>query len=281
MFDDVFISPRTRDTEQEQISHENISSLEAGYILNLPDVKFRLSTYCTGFSNGMNVMTFYHDAYKNFMNYALYDISKLHYGIETGVEVAINSRFSITAAASIGNYFYQKRQQVTVSADNEAFVTERSLIYTKNYKVAGTPQEAYNAVFNYRSGAVYLGISASYFRQNWLAMNPLRRTYAALQDVVPESDQWKQIINQIELPDQSIIDFSAGTSFKVKTKRTISGRMIMVFVSINNLLNNQQIISGGYEQLRFDTESKNINRFPPKYFYAMGLNFSINLSLQL
>ena len=38
---------------------------------------------------------------------------------------------------------------------------------------------------------------------------------------------------------------------------------------------------GGYEQLRFDTDSKNPDKFPPKYFYAMGLNFSTNLTIRL
>jgi hypothetical protein len=53
------------------------------------------------------------------------------------------------------------------------------------------------------------------------------------------------------------------------------------YLSINNLLNNQNIISGGYEQLRFDAETKNPDKFPPKYFYAMGLQFSANISLRL
>ena len=52
-------------------------------------------------------------------------------------------------------------------------------------------------------------------------------------------------------------------------------------MSINNLLNNRDIMSGGYEQLRFDTDTKNVDKFPPKFFYAMGLNFSANLTLRL
>lgn len=55
----------------------------------------------------------------------------------------------------------------------------------------------------------------------------------------------------------------------------------MFNAGINNLLNNKNSIAGGYEQLRFDTAGKNITKFPPKYFYAMGLNFSVNLSLLL
>ncbi|MCW3088025.1 MAG: TonB-dependent receptor, partial [Sediminibacterium sp.] len=49
----------------------------------------------------------------------------------------------------------------------------------------------------------------------------------------------------------------------------------------NNLLDKRDIISGGYEQLRFDTDTRNAGKFPPKLFYAMGLNFSVNLTLRL
>ena len=61
--------------------------------------------------------------------------------------------------------------------------------------------------------------------------------------------------------------------FRGKQKQTF-----MINVSINNLLNKQDMMASGYEQLRFDVEGKNVDKFPPKYFYAMGFNFSINLS---
>jgi hypothetical protein len=56
---------------------------------------------------------------------------------------------------------------------------------------------------------------------------------------------------------------------------------VQCIASINNLFNNQSLISGGYEQLRFDTVTKNPEKFPPKFFYAMGLNFSVTLNLRL
>ncbi|MBW7951594.1 MAG: hypothetical protein H3C56_03330 [Chitinophagaceae bacterium] len=55
----------------------------------------------------------------------------------------------------------------------------------------------------------------------------------------------------------------------------------MVFnLGINNLLNNKNIISGGFEQLRFDYADKNINKFPPKYYYAYGLNYFASVTFR-
>ncbi len=281
LFDDVFISPRTRDTEQENISNETVQAIETGYVWNSPKIKLRITGYYTDFSNGMNVSTFYHDAYRSFMNYAIYAIDKIHFGTEFGCEIILSPHYTVTSAAAVGRYYYNNRQQVTISADNDAYVAERSVIYSKNFRVAGTPQEAYHAGIAYQSGFFYLNLSGNYFRQNWLAFNPLRRTYTALQGVVPGTDQWNQIVSQTLLPDQYTVDLSMGTSVKLKLLGSYIRKTLSCNISINNLLNNQNLVAGGYEQLRFDTDTKNIDKFPPKYFYAMGLNFSVNLSLLL
>jgi hypothetical protein len=281
LFDNVFISPKTRDNQQENSQTEKILSTEFGYIYNTQVIKLRTSGYFTCFSNGMNITSFYHDGYGNFVNYALSGINKIHFGVESGADIKLSERFSITIAASAGRYYYNSRQQVTVSADNDASVIERGLIYSKNFRVGGTPQEAYGMGVNYQSSGFYCSLTGSYFRQEWLEFNPLRRTYAALQGIAPESDQWKQITGQIVLPDQYTVDLSAGSSIKLKLFHSKKAQLLLLNTSINNLLNKRNIISGGYEQLRFDMDTKNISKFPPKFFYAMGLNFSININLRL
>ena len=283
LFDNVFISPRTRDARQENICSEEIKTIEAGYVWNAPKIKMRLSGYMTGFTNGMNVLTFYHDGYGNFVNYALSGINKIHFGTEFGIEYKLTNRFTVNAAASIGRYYYSNRQQVSVTADNDAYTLERAIIYSQNFRVGGTPQEAYGSGISYQSasGSFYINLSGNYFRQQWLDINPLRRTYAALENVTEGSEQWNSIIDQTVLPEQYTVDLSGGTSMRVKFFGPKYSHTLVFNISINNLLNKRDIISGGYEQLRFDTDAKNIEKFPPKYFYATGFNFSVNCSLRL
>ena len=281
-FDDLFVSPRTRDTQQESKKNEKIYSTEAGYIWNAPAIKLRMSFYLTKFTDGMNVTTFYHDAYRNFVNYALSGIDKLHFGSEFGLEWKLIKGISVNAAAAIGRYYYTSRQHVSVSADNGIDIQEKAIIYSQNYRVSGSPQEAMGLGLGYQSsGNLFLNFSGNYFRQLWLEYNPLRRTYAAVENVLEGSEQWNRIINQQELPNQFTLDISGGTSVRLKMFYSKQKSMININVSIYNLLNNQQIISGGYEQLRFDVVNKNVDKFPPKYFHGIGLNFSINLSLRL
>ena len=69
--------------------------------------------------------------------------------------------------------------------------------------------------------------------------------------------------------------------FEINKKSTF-----LVFnVGINNLLNNKDIVTGGFEQLRYDaqlssTDPVQAGKFPPKLFYAYGLNFFASMTLR-
>lgn len=282
LFDDVFISPRTNDTEQETIRNQKTGSVEAGYVWKAPFIKMRLGAYATHFSDGMHVAAFYHDGYGSFVNYALSGMAQLHFGTELGMELKLSPRITLNMAAAMGRYYDDSRQLVKVTADNNASVLEKGMVYSQNFRVAGTPQEAYGLGIHYQSpGSFYMDITGSYFREQWISYHPLRRTYAALGNITPGSDQWNRIVGQAKLPVNSVVDFSAGSSLRSRFFGSKKKRTLVFNISINNLLNDRHIISGGYEQLRFDAGTKNPDKFPPKYFYAMGFNFSANIGLRL
>ncbi|MDE3252155.1 MAG: Plug domain-containing protein [Bacteroidota bacterium] len=283
-FENVYISPATRDIIQEKNVCEKIQSLEAGYLVHTPKLNCRISGYLTVFRNGMDVKTFYHDGYGNLVNYALSGIDQLHAGIETGLEWKPIERFTITGVASIGNYQFTNRPQIAVSIDNNALVIQKSVLYSKNFKVGGTPQQAYSMGFGYRSARnFYLSLFGNYFREHWLDFNPLRRTYPSLANALPGSDQAKAILAQSKLPDQYTVDLLLGSSFGYAsgTGKQKHIHTILVNFSINNLLNKKDLITGGYEQLRFDMDTADVSKFPNKYYYASGLNFSVSLQYRI
>ncbi|HMU24125.1 MAG TPA: hypothetical protein PKD97_03635, partial [Ferruginibacter sp.] len=55
---------------------------------------------------------------------------------------------------------------------------------------------------------------------------------------------------------------------------------IVFNVGVNNILNNQSIVTGGYEQLRFDFAEKNVNKFPSRRFYAYGINYFASIGIR-
>lgn len=282
-FDNVYLAPRTRDFVQDGIKSEQIGSVEAGYALIAPTVKFRATAFYTDIKNQANVLTFYDDQLRTFVNYALNNIGKTNQGIELGTEIIIQNGLSANGAAAIGKYRYNTRQLATVTSNNSSEVlAQDQLIYSKNYYLP-TPQQAYNIGLNYRSPKYwYVNLNFNFFDDMWLDFNPLRRTSDAVSGVEPNSALWHEIIDQTKLKAQHTLDLFAGYSWLMNTKfKSMGKRTFLVFnVGINNILNNTNIVSGGFEQLRFDFAEKNIDKFPAKKFYAYGTNFSTSVTLR-
>lgn len=282
-FENAYLAPRTRDFVQDDLKSEQIQTAEAGYVLIAPTVKFRATGYYTVFKNQVNVLTFYNDEVRNFVNYAVSDIGKVHMGVELGTEVIVYKGLTVNAAAAIGRYRYNTRQKATVTIDNSATVVSKdNIIYSKNFNVP-TPQEAYTIGLNYRSRKYwYVNVNFNYFDQMWLDFNPLRRTYAAVEGVDPTSAQWHSIIDQTKLKAQYTLDAFAGYSWLMNNRfKGLKKRTFMLFnVGVNNILNNTNIVSGGYEQLRFDFQNKDVNKFPSKSFYAYGLNYFASVGIR-
>ena len=287
-FENVYISPRTRNAQQADLQSEEILTGEAGYVLNAPKLRVKLGAYYTQFKKGMDVMIFYHDFYQNFVNYAISGIDKLHFGGEFGVEARLSSTLTLNAAASIGRYYFDSRQQAIITVDNSATELGRDIIYAENFKVPSTPMEAVSLSLNYRSPAFwFVSLSSSYFDRSYLTTNPLRRTWDALQFLTPGSEGYKQVFDQQKFDAQYTVDFFGGYSWKLPKRYEVNDKpTFLVFnLGVNNLLNNKNIITGGFEQLRYDQQQNaadpvEVGKFPPRLFYAFGLNFFSSITFR-
>jgi hypothetical protein len=53
-------------------------------------------------------------------------------------------------------------------------------------------------------------------------------------------------------------------------------------LNLNNILDNRNIQTGGYQQGRIDTKdiANTANKFPNKYYYAQGFKVFLNLGLK-
>lgn len=281
-FENAYQAPRSRDFIQDSLKSEKITSIEGGYVLITPAVKFRATGYYTKFKDQVNVLTFYNDATRSFVNYALSNIGKEHMGVELGAEVILYKGLTLNAAASIGRFRYNTRQNATVTADNTSGIISKETIYSKNFYVA-TPQEAYSVGLNYRSPKFwYVNLNVNYFNQMWLDFNPIRRTAAAVDGVKENSYTWHQILDQTKLKSQFSVDAFAGYSWLMNKRfKHLSKRTFLAFnLGVTNILNNTNIVSGGFEQLRFDFAGKDVDKFPAKKFFGYGTTFNASIALR-
>ena len=272
-----FVSPRTRNTFLPKLKSQTIYSAEASYNYRSPFIKGRLSGYYTEFKDQTKFMSFYNDAAATFGNFVMTDINTRHMGLEAGVEVKVTPEIKVNAVAAVGEYIYTSRPLASVYQDKDAVpLYENRNVYYKNYHVDGTPQQAFSLGVKYESPKYWwVAANANLFNEIYLSMNPERRTYVAVYNVdkVVDPELYYSIIGQEKLKNQFTLDLSAGKSWKVDN--------VFVYLSanVNNALNNQDFITGGYEQLRFDPTD--VNKFGNKYYYMPGTQFFINLGVRL
>ncbi len=276
-FDDAYVSPRTRDHLAEGLTDEKIMSFDVNYLARLPFITARLSGFYATFQDQADVMSFYHDGYKSFVNYAMTGIDKKHFGMELGIEGKVTSTITLSGAASLGQYTWDSRPNVSITRDNNSeSLATNEVVYVKDYKVDGTPQTALSFGAEYRSPKFWwVSADVNYFDNTYLSFNPARRTTLAVEGLDINSDLADQILSQEKLPSSYTVNLKAGKSWR------FSKYYVSLFAVVNNVLDNQEIITGGYEQLRFDYENKDVNRYPANYFYMYGRTYMLILTVAL
>ncbi|MDF1697225.1 MAG: TonB-dependent receptor [Saprospiraceae bacterium] len=273
----AYISPRTRNQVVKNLTSEKIRGGEVGYVFRYPGLKGRISAYYTEFADQIENNSFYNDQQRTFVNFVLAGVDKKHQGIEFGMEAKITSTLSVDFAAGIMANQYTSRPLGTYTQDNDAAVlAEDRVIYIKNFYVPG-PQQAFSLGFDYRSPKYWFAsLNLNHFRNIYLDFNPDRRTDETVGSLLlPDREEtFNRVISQEKLPSQFTLDFFGGKSWRLDDK------FLYLNISVNNILNNKGFVTGGFEQGRFDYEGFDVDRFPPRYFYAFGTTYSIGLTLR-
>ena len=167
-------------------------------------------------------------------------------------------------------------------------------MYWEGFKVARTPHLASSIGLTWAGpGYLFAGIDLNFFDGMYISMNPLRRTDYALEglignDVWSSSEQNKEVqqmlINDIrsqeQFPYAFVLNANIGKSWYIGGKYLLG-----VSANINNILNNRNIKTGGYEQMRLydmkrtDGDKDHVYYVPydSRYFYLHGINYMINV----
>jgi hypothetical protein len=270
-----FVSPRTRNTVTNNMVSDNVFTGDISYILRTPFLKARVTAYHTMIWDQNEISSFYNDDLATFVNYVMTGIDKVHQGLEIGAEVKASSTVSLTAVAALGNYRYNSNPIANISYDNGSQPSLTETVYMKNFYINGSPQTAGSLGVSYRHPNYwFFNANLNYFGSNYLDFNPERRTVNAVPYANPNDPRIPSILDQIKLDDGVTLDASVGKSWQVKKI------YINLNLSITNVLDNTSLITGGYEQMRFDFDTKDINKFPPKYYYGLGRTFFLNLGVR-
>lgn len=296
----AFVSPRTRNQSNPGLTTEKIYSAELTYNLNLPYIKARVSGYFTKMNDLSKVISFYDDTQSSFTNFAMSGIDKRYYGVELAVNVPIWNGISFQGALNYGDYRYTSNPNFVQIIDNSAEIELIDKVNWKNFYVESTPQVALNVGLDYRgSNNWFASVNFNFYDKLYLSMNPAYRTNNAVKSYInvlsneSASDIAKawaiSNINNVRcqeyLGNAYTLSASVGKNWYIHRKY-----MLGFSAEVKNILNNQDIKTGGYEQMRMRrTRGWNGNesgsnpaepfysRFDSKYFYMLGTTYFLNL----
>lgn len=273
-FRNSYLSDRTRDQVVDDLTNEKISSADLNYVIRYPKFNARVSAYFTKFNDKTWSRSFYHEDLKNFVNYNMTGLDERNMGLELGAEYEFITGLKASVVAALGENVYDSRPTSTITLDNSRAVLSNRTVYLKNYYVGGSPQTAVSLGLDYRTDFfMYFGVDVNYFDRNYLPLNPDRRTAEAVAGIDPDYPTYDMILDQERLPSAITLDANVGKSWRINYKYFIN-----VNLSVNNILNNQEIVTGGYEQYRYDSED--IDKFANKYYYMYGTTYYLNVSFR-
>lgn len=283
----VYVSPRTRDNVLPNSKNATTFSAELGYFYRDNILKFQATGFFTQKNNLSNTRSYFDDNYNTFVNLSLYNIQQRSIGVEAAAQIKILPTLEVNLSATYGNYYYANRPKamITIDNDNTQQIQKNQEVYMKNYKIPNTISEAYTAQLRYNSRKYwFVSLTGNVAGRLYYDIAPNTRTISVTGGMDPNSTVYKNAITQIATPYEFTLNAMAGynwflnTTFKIKSRQKF---YINILASVNNLLNNKNIVAFGYEQLRYDFTVGDNNRFLPKSLYAYGINYQVTLSFRM
>lgn len=276
-FQAAFISPRTRNSATPGVDPEKVFGADASYNLRLGDLRARLSGFYTKITDQTKVISYYDDVFNTFDNFAMSGIDKQYFGLEFAASIPLYRGLSLNGAISWGQYTYDSNPNYTLVRDNSGIVESQGKVYWKNFRVESTPQTAMNVGLSYRSNNnIYLSADFNYYNNMYLSMSPVYRTDYALTAGMSDAEI-RSLRQQEKFNSAYTLNASIGKNWYIHRIYTLGFSL-----EVKNILNNQDIRTGGYEQTRLteltdDRTVKGYEAFDSKYFYMFGTTYYLNI----
>ncbi len=292
-FRDAFVSARTRNDITPGLKTEKVFGADLSYNINLRWIKARVSGYYTTIQDQSKVISFYDDTQSSFTNFAMSGIDKRYMGLEVGLSIPIYNGLSLNGALSWGDYRYTSNADFVQTVDNSTEVIANDKVLWKDFYVESTPQLAVNVGLSFRSSNNWFAsLDFNYYDNNYLSMNPARRTTSTYNTVLRLAEEAQlpsakkaQALNSLrseeKLDAAYTLNASIGKNWYIKRSYQLGFSL-----ELKNLLNQQDIRTGGYEQMRLSSRTylnesgESIRYYAPfdsKYFYLLGTTYYLNV----
>lgn len=275
----AFVSPEVNNDFVKNLRDERVFSSEINYQFKSSWMELSLNGYISWLQNVTEWQQFYFDDINSFSYVSMTGIEKKYYGVELGSKFAITPNFDVRAIGTLSQAKNINNANVRYLNSTEATYTSEK-VYNKGMHEASTPLSAYSLILSYHKNGWFIDIKGNYYDRIYLSYSPSFRYESSLNnrqrvygDVYDnEGNFLPGAIDQAKGHGGFMLDGSIG-----KTMRLRGGKQLSFNLMFTNLLNNERICTGGYEQSRSDyTASDNVRAYKfsrnPKKYYAQGTN---------
>lgn len=277
----AFVSPEMNNDFVDNLKNEHIFSSEVSYQYVGTWLHANLSAYYSHLTNVTEWQNYYFDDINSFSYVSMTNIKKNYYGVEFGLDFKLTSYLNFKALGTWSDAKNINNANVRYMNSTKATYTD-DIVYNKGMRENGTPLSAYSAIISFHQGGWYIDINGNYYDRIFLSYAPSRRYAQTLINAGNVDNDGNYIVpGQAKGNGGFMLDGSIGKSIYLKHGS------LSINLMLTNILNNQKIVSGGYEQSRSDYTLRNdgsrndraykFSRNVKKY-YVNGINGMLNIA---
>ena len=264
------------------VSPEMFSS-EFGYQLQASWLHASLNAYYSRLDHVTEWQNFYFDDINSFSYVSMTGIEKEFYGVELGLNFRLTSFLDLKAIGTWSEAKNTNNANVRFMNSTRRTYTD-DIVMNKGMREASTPLTAGSIGLSYHQSGWFIDLSGNYYDRIYLSYSPSMRYQSTLTTMGNVDNDGNYIVpEQTKGKGGFMLDGSIGRSIRLKRGRTLS-----INFMVTNILNNQKIVTGGYEQSRSDytvkadgtMNNQRVYQFSknPKKYYVFGANGMLNLS---
>lgn len=283
LFDQVFVSPRIKNTVADGVESERDFAGDISYIWNYRRFRGSITGFYTQVDNATERNGFYDDNYQTYVNYVLTDVKRVYKGIELGMAFKITPSLTATFAGQFSRFQYKNNPKGTRSVENGLYADTTQTVYLKNYYLGSTPQFAANLGIDWQApknwffningtlqGDAYVNLAPAYHE----ALPELVNAFPNYSEAQLAA-KIEELSGQDKLKNSFTLNASIGKLIYINRKVSLN-----INLNLNNILNNKDIATYAYQQGRLDRTNYDRNKYPTRFSYAQGFRMYLNVGVR-
>ncbi len=279
----AFVSPEVCNDYVTNLGDEHILSSEFSYQFRNSWLHANLNAYYSRLDHVTEWQNFYDDDQNSFTYVSMTGLEKEYYGVELGLDFKLASCLNFKAIGAYSEAKNLNNVNVNYMVSTSAAI-KQDVAYVKGMRESGTPLTTGSLALDFHQGGWFVDLAANWYDRIYLSYSPSFRYEQTLRNrgaFNTDDELLPGYTDQAKGHGGWMVDASIGKNIRLKHGS------LSFNLTITNLLNNQHIVTGGYEQSRSDytlskdnTTKDRVYKFSnnPKKFYVFGTNGMFQVS---